>query len=53
MKNIFTNTLKDQPFIIADIGAAGGLHDRWSDLGSSITPIYWYRYYVDTELPLL
>ena len=39
MKNIFINVLKDQPFVIADIGAAGGLDDRWSDLGSSITPI--------------
>tara|TARA_B100000315_G_C14527285_1_gene564446 strand:+ start:485 stop:1396 length:912 start_codon:yes stop_codon:yes gene_type:complete len=39
MKNIFINALKDQPFVIADIGAAGGLDDRWSDLGSSITPI--------------
>ena len=39
MKNIFINALKDQPFVIADIGAAGGLNDRWSDLGSSITPI--------------
>ena len=39
MKNIFINALKDQPFVIADIVAAGGLHDRWSDLGSSITPI--------------
>ena len=39
MKNIFINALKDQPFVIADIGAAGGLNDRWSDLGSSIAPI--------------
>ena len=39
MKNIFINALQDQPFVIADIGAAGGLHDRWSDLGSSVAPI--------------
>lgn len=33
------NLLKDNPLIVLDVGAAGGIHDRWRNLGSSVRAI--------------